>query len=146
MSLQNMVKESHYWDNGLARPYCGVLGHSLIQRLCRIRWNEGSLYNSLPFSGEALGTGGLSVISLLQILEQCDLTDYDICFVQIGENDVKTAIKHDPLGLNNHDLMHVLINIVKEFHRQGVRRVVFVPLFANTIAGTTSDATGSTSC
>ena len=21
-----MFKESHYWDNGLARPYCGVLG------------------------------------------------------------------------------------------------------------------------
>ena len=51
-------------------------------------------------------------ISLLQILEQCDLTDYDICFVQIGENDVKTA-KDDPLSLDNHDLMHVLINIVK---------------------------------
>ena len=67
--------------------------------------------------------------SLLQILEQCDvLTDYDICFVQIGENDVKTA-KDDLLGLNNHDLMHALINIVEEFHRQGVRRVVFVPLF-----------------
>ena len=24
------------------------------------------------------------VISLLQILEQCDLSDFDICFVQIG--------------------------------------------------------------
>ena len=88
---------------------------------------RGSLYNSLTFSGEALGTGGLSVISLLQILEQCDHTDYDICFVQVGENDVKTA-KDDPLALNNHNLMHVLINIVK-FHRQGVRLVVFVPLF-----------------
>ena len=49
-------------------------------------------------------------------------------FVQIGENDVKTA-KDDPLGLNNLDLMHALINIVEEFHRQGVRREVFVPLF-----------------
>ena len=64
----------------------------------------------------------------LQILEQCVLTDYDICFVQIGENDVKTA-KDYLLCLNNHDLMHALINIVEEFHRQGVRRVVFVPLF-----------------
>ena len=82
----------------------------------------------LTFSGEALGTGDLSVISLLQILEQCDHTDYDICFVQIGENDVKTA-KDDPLCLNNHNLMHALINIVEEVHRQGVRRVVFVPLF-----------------
>ena len=63
----------------------------------------------------SLGTGGLSVISLLQILEQCDLTDYDICFVQIGGNDVKTA-KDDPFGLNNHDLMHALINIVEELH------------------------------
>ena len=68
------------------------------------------------------------MISLLQILEQLDLTDYDICFVQIGENDVKTA-KDDPLGLNNHDLMHALIDIVEEFHRQCVRRVVLVPLF-----------------
>ena len=76
------------------------------------------LYNILTLSGEALGTGGLSVISLLQILEQCDLTDDDMCFVQIGENDVKTA-KDDPLGLNNHDLAHALINIVEEFHRQG---------------------------
>ena len=93
--------ESHYWDNGSSRPYCDVFGHSFIWRLVCGRWNEGSLYNSLPFSGEAHGTGGLSVISLLQILEQCDLSDFDICFVQIGENDVKTA-KDDQLGLNNH--------------------------------------------
>ena len=57
------------------------------------------------FSGEAHGFG--------------DLTDYDICFVQIGENDVKTA-KDDPLGLNNQELMHAKINIVEKFHRQGV--------------------------
>ena len=25
MSLEDMFKESHYWDNGRARPYCGVL-------------------------------------------------------------------------------------------------------------------------
>ena len=61
-------------------------------------------------------------------------TDYDICFVQNGENDVKTA-KDDPLCLNNHDLMHALINIVEEFHRQGVRRVVFVPLFPRQHSG-----------
>ena len=53
--------------------YCGVLGHIFIQCLCR-RWNEGSLYNSLTVSG-AHGFGGLSVISLLQILEPCNLTD-----------------------------------------------------------------------
>ena len=81
------------------------------------------------------------MISLLQISEQCDHTDYEICFVQIGENDVKTA-KNDQLGLNNHDLMHALINIVKEFHRQDVRRVVFVPLFPRHYSG----ATSSTSC
>ena len=43
-------------------------------------------------------------------------------------NDVKTA-KDDLLGLNIHELMHALINIVEGFHRQGVRRVVFGPLF-----------------
>ena len=81
--------------------------------------------------GEALGTDGLSLISLL---EQCDLTDYDICFVQIGENDAKTA-KDDPLGLNNHDLMHGLINIVEEFHMQCFRPVVFVLLFPRNHSG-----------
>ena len=146
MSLQDLFKESHYWDNGSARPYCGVFGHSFIRRL-RIRWNEGTLYNSLPFSREVHGTGGLSVTSLIQILEQCDLTDFVICFVQIGGSDVKTA-KDDPLGLNNHELMHALIDIVDEFHRQGVRRVVFGSLFPRhpMIAVTTSVATGSTSC
>ena len=120
MSLQDMFKESHDWDNGSARPYCGVFGLSFIRPLCR-RWNEGSFYNRLKFMGEALEAGGQSVISLLQNLEQYYLTDYDICFVQIGENDVKTA-KDDPLGLNNYELMHALINIVEEFHRQGVRQ------------------------
>ena len=67
------------------------------------------------------------MISLLQILEQCNLTDYDICFVQIGGNAVKTA-KDDPFGLNKHYLMHALINIGEEFHTWGVRRVVFFPL------------------
>ena len=76
--------ESHYLDNGWARPYCAVLGYSFILRFC-IRWDEGSLYNSLTFSGEAHGFSGLSVTSLFQILDQCDLTDYEICFVQIGE-------------------------------------------------------------
>ena len=36
---------------------------------------------------------------------------------------------YDSLGLNIHQLMHALINIVEEFHRQGVRRVVLAPLF-----------------
>ena len=127
MSLHNFFTESHYWDNGSARPYCGVLGHSFIRRLCS-RWNERSLYNHLPFSGEAHGTGGLSVKSLLQIVKQCDLTIFDICFIQIGENDVKTS-KDDENGLNNHELMYALVDIVEEFERQGIRRVVFGSLF-----------------
>ena len=57
---------------------------SFILRLCR-KWNEGSLYNSLTFLGEAHGLGVLSVTSLLQILDQYDVTDYDISFDQIGE-------------------------------------------------------------
>ena len=111
----------------LESHYFGVLGYSFILRLCR-RWNEGSLYNSLTCSVEGHRFGLLSVTSLLHILDQCDLTDYDICFVQIGEKYVKTA-KDDSLGLNTHELMHALINIVEVFHRQGVRRVVFGSLF-----------------
>ena len=127
MSLQDMFKESHYWDNGSERPYCGVFGHSFIRRLCR-RWNNRSLYNNLPFSGEAHGTGGLSVTRLLQILRNSDLTPFDICFMQIGENDIKTE-EDDELCLNNHELMYALVDVVKEFQKQGVRRVGFGSLF-----------------
>ena len=71
-----------------------------LRGLCR-RWNQGSLYNSLTFSEEAYGFGGLLVTSLFQILDQCDLNNYDICLVQSGENEVKAATD-DPLGLDNH--------------------------------------------
>ena len=114
-----LFKESHYWDNGWVRPYCGVFGTVLFYA-----FEEGGTRDrnttAFIFSGEAHGFGGLSVTSLLQILDQCDLTEYDICFVQIGENDVKTA-KDDPLRLNNREFMHALINIVEQFHRQGVQ-------------------------
>ena len=53
------------------------------------------------FLRRSYGFGGLLVTKLFQILDQCDLTNYDICFVQIGENEVKAA-KDDPLGLNYH--------------------------------------------
>ena len=125
MSLHDMFTESHYWDNGPSRPYCGVLGHSFIRRLCR-RWNEQSLYNNLTFSGEAYGTGGLSVTRLLEILQDSNLVKFDICFIQIGENDVKTSKE---LGLKNHELMHALVDIVKECRRQGVRKALFGSLF-----------------
>ena len=49
-----------------------------LRCLCR-RWSQGSLYNSLTFSEEAYGFGGLLVTSLFQILDQCDLTNYAIC-------------------------------------------------------------------
>lgn len=135
MSLQESFNESHYWYNGWDRPYCGVFGHSFIRRLCK-RWNRRSLHNDLPFSGEAHGTGGLSVITLQQILEKRknDLSKFDICFVQIGENDVKTD-EDDEVGLNNHELMYALVNVVNEFRRQGVRRVVFGSLFQRHFSG-----------
>ena len=89
---------------------------------------QASLYNNLPFSGEAYGTRGLSVTRLLEILQDSNLTKLDICFIQIGKNDVKTS-KDDQLGLNNHELMHALVDIVKECQRQGVRKVLFGSLF-----------------
>ena len=104
-----LFKESHYWDNGWARPYT-VLYYAFAEGETRDRYTTAFIV-----SEEAHGLSGLSVTSLLQILHQCDLTDYDICFAQIGENDVKTA-KDDPLGLNNQELTHALISIVEEFH------------------------------
>ena len=90
---------------------CQRLGETLL-------WRFGAQFYSTPlqnvergivlqqplYSREKLTDSAVyvSVTSLLQILDQCDLTDFDICFVQIGENDVKTA-KDDSLGLNNHD-------------------------------------------
>ena len=131
MSLLESFVESHYWDNGWDRPYCGVFGHSFIRRLCK-RWNQRSLYNDLPFSGEAHGTGGLSVIDLKDVLRNNDLSKFDVCFIQIGENDVKSDKDNDRTQqkrLNNHDLMHELLGIVEEFRRHGVQRVVFGSLF-----------------
>lgn len=131
MSLQDQFVESHYWYNGRERPYCGVFGHSFVRRLC-VRWNRRTTYNDLPFSGEAHGTGGLSVVALQNILRHSDLSKFDVCFVQIGENDVRnddgdSRRKHEPL--NNHELMYALLEIVNEFHRQGVPRVMCGNLF-----------------
>ena len=112
-------KESHYWYSG-SGPYCGIFGHSFIRRLC-VRWNQRTLPRILPFSGEAYGTGGLTLDRLLELLRQRHLAKFDVCYVQIGENDV--------LSLSNHQLMYKLVNIIHEFQRQGVRRVVFGSLF-----------------
>ena len=80
-----------------------LLGQRLDESLLWRFWHLRRLCRrcSLTFSEEAYGFGGLLVTSLFQILDQCDLTNYDICFVQIVENEVKVA-KDDPLGLNNH--------------------------------------------
>lgn len=112
-------KESHYWYNG-SGPYCGVFGHSFIRRLC-VRWNERSLFTDLPFSGEAHGTGSLTIDRLLQLLRGRNLSKFDVCFVQIGENDM--------MDLSNHQLMYRLVSIIDEFRRQGVRRVAFGCMF-----------------
>ena len=133
MSLQDYFVESHYWYNGRERPYCGVFGHSFIRRLC-VRWNERTLYNDLPFSGEAHGTGGLSVLALQKKLRQSDLSKFDVCFIQIGENNIKNddaekKKKKTKEPLNNHELMYALIEIVSEFYRQGVPRVICGNLF-----------------
>ena len=59
---------------------------------------------------------------------EIQMTGASHLLVQISENDAKTA-KDDPLGLNNYELVHALINIVEEFHRQGVRLERFDSLF-----------------
>ena len=91
-----------------------------LRRLCR-RWNQGSLYNSLTFSEEAYGFGGLLVTSLFQILDQCDLRTTTSALSRSGK------MKSRQLRMTRSVLiiMHALINIVEEFHRQGVRRAVF---------------------
>ena len=72
---------------GWARPYCGVFGTVLFYAFAEGETSD-RYTTAFIFSGEAHGFGGLSVTSLLQILDQCDLTDYDICFDKIGENGV----------------------------------------------------------
>ena len=111
-------KETHYWDNG-SGPYCGIFGHSFIRRLCA-RWNRRN-HTDLPYSGEAHGNSGLTVDELLHLLRNRNLAKFDVCFVQIGENDM--------MYLTNHQLMYRLLRIINEFHRQGVRRVAFGSMF-----------------
>ena len=98
-------QESHNWYNG-SGPYCDIFGHSFIRRLC-VRWNERFLYTDLPNTGEAHGTGSLTVDGLLQLLRDRNLAKFDVCFVQIGENDM--------LDLSNHQLMHRLVRIIDVF-------------------------------
>ena len=92
-------QESHYCYNR-SGPYCGIFRHSFIRRLC-VRWNERSLYTNLPNTGEAHGTGSLTVDGLLQLLRDRNLAKFDVCFVQIGENDMldlsrkKYAVKEE---------------------------------------------------
>ena len=96
-------------------PYFGIYGHSFIHRLC-FRWNQRTHPRIFPFSSEAYGTGGLTLDRLLELLRQRRLAKFDICYIQIGENDV--------LSLSNHQLMYKLANIIHEFQRQGLCRVV----------------------
>ena len=110
-------KLRHHKDS---HPYCGIFGHSFIKRLCR-RWNYRSLHTKLPYCGEAHGTAGLKTYQLLNILRRSKLAKFDIVFIQIWENDV--------LDMNNHQLMHALIDIYNEFRRQGVRHIVFGTMF-----------------
>ena len=121
-----LFKESHYLENDLARPYYGVFGTVLFYAFAedgkRDRYTIAFI-----FSGEARGFGGLSVTSLLQILDQCDLPTTRSALSKSGMS-TETA-NDDPLGLNYQELMHAPINIVEEFHRQGVRREVFGSLF-----------------
>ena len=112
-------QDSHYWNNQRG-PYCGVFGHDFVRRLCT-RWNHGRLHTDLPYSGEAHGTDGLTLDQLLQLLQDRQLAKFDVCFVQIGENDM--------FSMNFWMLMKRLVRIVEEFQLQGVRRVVFGCMF-----------------
>ena len=58
---------------------------------------------------------------------------FDICFVQIGEKDIK--IDNEADGLNKYQLMYALIDVIDEFQRQGVRDVAFGSLFQRHFSG-----------
>ena len=132
MSLQDMFKESHSDTTGTN--------------------------NSLTFSEEAYGFGGLLVTSLFQILDQCDLTNYangvqiylylsllsrsfsdhhlrcggwlNLEFSKREKHSGSGEMKSRQLRMTRSVLIiaHALINIVDEFHRQGVRHIVFCSL------------------
>ena len=123
MSLQDMFKESRYRDNGWARLYCGIHGHSFILRLCRM-WNEGSLYNSLYILGRSS-----QIRRSISHQPSSDFRPVRALLTMTSALSRSGKMMSRQLRLNNHELMHALINIVEEFHRQGVRRVVFGSLF-----------------
>ena len=79
MSLHDMFKESSYWDNGSERPNCGVLGQFYSTAMQ-------TMERTIPVQQSTLLWIRRS-IRLLQILQNNDLTNFDIFFIQIGEND-----------------------------------------------------------
>ena len=112
------VHQTHYWDNS-SGPYYGILGHSLIRRLC-VRWNQRN-HTELPYSGDAHGTGSLIVDELLHLLRNRNVAKFDIGFVEIRGNDM--------MYLTSHQLMYRLLLIVNEFQQQGVRPDAFGCMF-----------------
>jgi len=117
--MNRLFQENFYWGDG-RQPYCGIFGHSFIRRLCT-RWNQGNLPRNLPFSGKAHGVGGLNTAGLHQLLRRCNLSKFDIVFIQIGENDM--------LSMSNHKLMYALVAIYNELKQQGVKHVAFGSMF-----------------
>ena len=99
-----------------------------FRRLCR-RWDQGSLYNSLTFSEEL---GNLRIRWPIIHQPSSDfraVRPYRLRHLLCPDrekNEVKTA-KDDLLSLVL-KITHSLISIIEEFHRQGVRCVVFVTL------------------
>ena len=119
--------ESDYLDNGWARPYCGVLGVHFYSTPLQ-KMERGIVIqqpNVLDRSSRIQRSFSHQPSSDFRPVRPYRLRHL-LC--PDRGHDVKTA-KDDSLGLNTHELMHALINIVEQFHKQGVRRVVFGSLF-----------------
>ena len=104
------------------------LDESLLWRFRRLsrRWKQGSLYNSLTFSEELVSLRICWPISHQPSSDFRAVRPYRLRHLLCPDrekNEVKTA-KDDPLSLVL-KITHSLISIIEEFHRQGVRCVVF---------------------
>ena len=87
-----------------------------------MRWNWRHSNRELPpFSGKVHEICSLGVRHLLQLLRERNLSKFDICFVQISENDI--------MYLSNHQLMYALVDIVREFQWQCSDISCLVPCF-----------------
>ena len=110
--------ETYVWTGPGSRIFIG--GHSFIRRLVS-SWCRGKIAFEMPFHGEAMGQGGMTLPDFLAYIKKRDMSSFHLVFLQLGENDL------DQLAVGQ-ITTHMLM-ITEKLEKQRVRLVKFGQIF-----------------